>query len=215
MKKFFPLIIAVLVIQTSCIDIVEKITIHKNHSGNVRYSLETGKISSFLSGFTEFNGNPVTSNLEGQITGFVEKLRQIPGIDSVEYEIDTKTNEYYLRFSFASVKQLNNAVYTILDYKKNLFSPIFMKISSHNLRRKNFVPLLNKYIESQSVAVDSSFRDFANLISFKTIIQMPTLPKNVSGENCRITEDLGAVIQTHNVTGILENTANLGFRIRY
>jgi len=198
---------------SSCIEIVETITIHKNHSGNIRYSLEAGKYSSFFSGFTEYAGNSMQEILEYQTAIFKEKLAQMKGIDSIEYTFNTTANEYFLKFSFTNVNDLNNAVYSISNNRKGFFSPDFVKISRHHIVRKNFVPLLNKYIEAQRL--DSSYMDFAGFVNFKTIIQMPSPLKCVKGDHCRVSEDQVSVVQTNKLNSIIDNSANLGIRIRY
>jgi hypothetical protein len=212
-KKTLPFIILLALLMSGCIEIVETITIHKNHSGNIRYSLETGKFSSFFSGFTEYAGSSLQETLENQTAIFKEKLGQMKGIDSIEYTFNTAANEYFLKFSFTNVKDLNNAFYSISNNRKGFFSPDFMKISRHYVVRKNFVPLLNKYIEAQRF--DSSYIDFAEFVNFKTIIQMPSQLKGVKGDHCRIAEDQVSVVQTNKVNSIIDNSANLGIRIRY
>lgn len=213
MKKPLPYIVLLAFVMTSCIEIVETITIHKNQSGNIRYSLEAGKYSSFLSGITEFAGSSMQETLESQTASFKEKLKQLKGIDSIEYAFNTTSNEYFLKFSFSNVEDLNNAFYSISNNRKNIFSPDFMKISRHHVVRKNFVPLLNKYIETHRI--DSSYIDFADFVSFKTIVQMPSQIKGVKGDNCRITEDKASVVQSNKVANIIAKTANLGIRINY
>jgi hypothetical protein len=94
-----------------------------------------------------------------------------------------------------------------------VFSPDFMKMSRHRLERKNFVPMLHRYLEQKSI--DSTYLEFAELISFKTIIEMPGKLKKANGDNCRISADGGSVIQAHKIAGILENSADLGIKIRY
>jgi len=213
-KKLHVLLVIFLTIFfTGCIEIVEKITIHKNQSGNIMYSLEPGKFSAFIAGMNDFpNSNPLGS-WEDQTVVIADKLRKIEGIDSIEYKFNTETNEYYLKFSFVNVSVLNDAVYGFLDYDQNIFSPDFLKLNRHRLYRKNFVPLLHKYI--MTLNFDTSIIDIADLVNFKTVVRMPDRTKSAKGDNCRISEDGVSVIQTHKLSGIIENSVNLGIRIRY
>jgi hypothetical protein len=213
MKIHVLVVILGSVLLTGCIEIVEKITVHKNSSGTVKYSIEPGKFSTFLTAMRDYTYISPMEDWEKQMVIFTDKLRKLDGIDSVEYSFNPEKNEYFLKFCFRNITDLNDAIYGILDYKKNVFSPDFMKMSRHRLERKNFVPMLHRYLEQKSI--DSTYLEFAELISFKTIIEMPGKLKKANGDNCRISADGGSVIQAHKIAGILENSADLGIKIRY
>lgn len=216
MKNFrfvIPIVIVGSILTTGCVEIVEKITIYHNRSGSIRYSIEPGKLSALIAGMMNHESTIPMGSLQNQTAGFAEKLGNMEGIDSVEYKLDNVTNEYFLKFSFEKVENLNDALFGILNQKQNLFTPAFVKLNPHRMERKNFVPHLYKYLETQKI--DSSFIGFADLINFKTIITVPSRIKSARGENCRMLDDGYSMIQTHKASGIIGNSANLAIRVRY
>jgi hypothetical protein len=197
---------------TSCVEIVEEITLHSNKSGNIKYKLETDQFASFLNTFSEFIDGSIENQMKTQVEAFALNLKSQEGIDSVRFNTDGKSGNTLLEFSFTNPDALNNAIYKIFRYEKNMFSPKYIKLTNHNFQRKNFAPLVQKYLEKEKIKLQT--RDIINLIAFKTIIQYPVEVKKYRGNNLEISDNRKSIIQKNKLSDVLENKTNVAIKSR-
>jgi hypothetical protein len=210
MKKILPFFILLFLSFTSCIEIVEEITMHDDNSGNIYYHLETNGISRLLNNFSGL----LDSSIENQIKEYVEelaiKMKGQKGIDSVKYKLDGNKDNFQLRFSFAKPENLNDAIYNLLGYEENIFSPKYIKVNNHNFQRKNFAPWIKKYLAK--VEIDLPLMDIASMVTYKTIVHFPKKVKHFKGSNLEISDDRMKLTQRKKLTEVLENKTNVSIK---
>jgi hypothetical protein len=210
MKRIFSVFFLFLLSLTSCIEIVEEITLYDNHSGNIKYRLETNQIASFLNNLTDLLDGSFENHLKGKTREFAGKIKSYEGIDSVKFNWDGKKNKNLLEFSFSSPGALNDAIYQLIGYKKNLFTPVYIKATSHAFQRKNFAPWVKKYLENEGIEIPA--KDFMDLVTYKTIVHYPTEVKRFKGKNLKLTDNRKGLIQTNNLREVLENKTNVSIK---
>jgi hypothetical protein len=212
MKKILLFILLFSLGLTSCVEIVEEITLHNNKSGNIKYKLETNQFASFLNTFSEFIDGSIENQMKSQVEAFALNLKSQEGIDSVRFNMAGTSGNTLLEFSFTNPDALNNAIYKIFRYEKNMFSPKYIKLTNYNFQRKNFAPLVQKYLEKEKIELQT--RDIVNLIAFKTIIKYPVEIKKYRGDNLEISDNRKSIIQTNKLSDVLENKTNVAIKSR-
>jgi hypothetical protein len=211
MKRIFPVFIFLFGF-TSCIEIVEEITIFNNKSGNIKYRIETNQIASFLNKFTNLIDVTFENQLKEKTKALAGKINTYEGIDSVIYNWDGKKNKNLLEFSFTSADALNDAVYQLLGYKKSLFTPKYLKATDHKFQRKNFSPWVKKYLETEGIEIP--IEEITNLVTYKTIVHYPKEVKKFSGKNLKLIDNRKQLVQTNNLKEVLENKTDVGIKSR-
>ncbi len=213
MKKtvFFALLIAV--VFTGCIDIVEEINVNKDQSGHLSYRIETNDLGGILNSISGLIDIQIENQLTAKASEYAEKLRGKKGIENVNYSLNKKTGIYELSFDFATSRDLNDALYEVAGYRKNLFSPQYIRITNHKVKRINFAPWLRKYLKHENIDIPS--KDVLDLVQFKSIVKVPEVAKNVKNKNSKLAENGLEIVQKNSLTDILNNKVNVGNTIKY
>ncbi len=214
MKKFFPVFLFLtLLFTTSCIEIVEEITLHSNQSGNIKYRIKTNQFVSLLDKFSDIIDISLEKQLKTEAEKFAVKIRNQQGIDSIKINLDGKISSFSMGFSFSSADNLNNAIYHIFGYKPNMFSPKYLKVTSHKMSRKNFSPWVKKYFEQEGIEIPEG--EITNMIYFKTIVNYPQKIKKQRGENIVLSANGKILSQRNTFTDVFDNKTNVSIKSRY
>jgi hypothetical protein len=213
MKKILPVFFLLFLSLTSCIEIVEEITLHSDQSGKIKYRMKTNQIVSFLDNFSDLIDISLEKQLKSEAEKFASKLKNQEGIDSITINLERKLSDYSMGFSFTSADDLNNAVYSVLGYKENIFSPKYLKITEHNFSRKNFSPWVKKYFAQEGIDLTSG--DLLTMVYFKTIIYYPREVNNYRGDNIELSSNRKKLSQKNSLIDVLENKTNVAIKSRY
>ena len=213
MKKIIPLIIILSVSLTSCIEIIEEITLNEDQSGSLSYRLETNELGSLLNNFTNLFDVSIENHLKGKIEELASSLKNKQGIKNVNFSIDKKSGSYGLMCDFSNSKDFNSALYEIFGYKKNLFTPGYIKVSKHKFKRINFAPWVKKYFENEDIQIPSE--EILDMITFKTIINLHEEVKNMKNKTTRLSNSRKTVTQSYKAIDIINNKVNVKSRIKF
>ena len=104
---------------SSCIEIIDDLSIHSDGTGTFKYSINLSssklKVNSILS-LDSLDGKkvPDLAEIEGKITEFKNLLSQEPGISTVK--TDLNTNDFILKITidFNSISQLQSGIKSVL-----------------------------------------------------------------------------------------------------
>lgn len=212
MKKLIPIVV-ILFSFTSCIEISEEIKINKDKSGSLSYKLESNRLGILfnkLSGFIDITFEEQLKEKTGELAF---RLKQKEGITHVEFNIDHNTMDYELKCEFSDTKKLNVAIYEVFGYKKTFFSPSYLKVSNHTVKKINFSPMLKSYLEDEGIEIPSEY--LSEVIFFKSTIHLPEKVKNTKGSHVKIINEKNMVNQKFRFTDVIENKVNVGIKIRY
>jgi len=212
MRKLFLYItiLAVSLSLTSCIDLVEEVTIRKDLSGNYEMRLEA-------SGFGGLMGQMGGSIDIPQITELDQRLgylRNQPGISNVSKNIKTKDLKFYISFDFEDEKALNNALYAMAQAEPNMFVKKILKIKKNKVIRPNLSPYLKRLLEEQNLTHQLPSEDVLNYINYKFIVNTPKEVKRVSGDRAQIQSNQSTVISSYSFRELLIDQKNVFLKIR-
>jgi hypothetical protein len=213
MKKILPVFFLLFLSLTSCIEIVEEITLHNDQSGKIMYCMKTNQIVSFLDNISDLLDISLENQLKSEAEKFASKIKKQEGIDSITINLEGELSDYSMEFCFASADDLNNAVYSVLGYKENIFSPKYLKITEHKFNRKNFSPWVKKYFEQEGIDLPSG--GLLKMVYFKTIIYYPREVKKHRGDNIELSGNQKKLSQKNSLIDVLENKTNVSIKSRY
>ena len=213
MKKFIPLLIILSVSLTSCIEIIEEINVNKDQSGSILYRLETSELGSLLNNFTNLFDVSIENLLKDKIEELASKLKNKHGIKNVNFSIDERSGSYNLMCDFSNSKDFNSALFEVFGYKKNLFTPGYLKVSKHKFKRINFAPWVKKYFEEEDIKIPAE--EVLDMITYKTIINLPYEVKSVKNKTAKLSNNRKTVTQSYKAIDIINNKVNVRSRIKF
>jgi hypothetical protein len=213
MKKSFIVLLFLSLTLTSCIEIIEEFTINSDQSGSISYRLEMGELSSMLKRFTGFTSNIPEAELKEKIEGLAKNLEHMDGINNVNYITDAESGEFVLNADFTDPKSLNQALYQTFGYEKKIFTPEYIRISNHKFKRTNLSPWIKNYLKSENIELPEDY--LLDLISIRTIVNLPDEVKKFRPSNAKISKDKNQVSILYPIAGLIENQTSMGLRIKY
>ncbi|MCF8368410.1 MAG: hypothetical protein K9G76_05150 [Bacteroidales bacterium] len=214
MKTIRPIIIlSIFVVLTSCIEISEKITVNENKSGKLSYTLkinESGGLIGLLTGLFD-------NSIEDQIIGETQKLKNQlisqPGISNVELITDSPDGLFVFSFEFENTKYLNRALYSISGTKKTIFTPGYVKIKKHKLKKVNFTPWVKMYLKKENISLPDPA--ILSMITYQSEIELPGPVKNIRPAAFNLSTNRNTASNAYKLQDILEEKINTGVTIKY
>lgn len=215
MKKQIVFIFLSLIFFNSCITITEDITVNSDGSGKIAVKIDLGKIG---------------SNLDNQVSGanmsFITQIKQFPesaakvlinckGISNVIPVTDNKKGIYSISVDFKNSRDLNKAIYMVFGHKKKFYEPAFLKITSHQISKKNIAPLFKKIIALQEKE-NKSFSDLMfPFISLKSTYRLPAEAKKVSNIKAVIADNKKIITTDYTLEELIKTNFDFGIKIKY
>lgn len=195
---------------TSCIDLVEEVTVNKDLSGKYEMRLETSGFGGMMS---QMGGVPDVP----QIQELDEKLRLLKsqsGISNIKKDLNAKQLKFNISFDFANEKSLNNALYALAEIKPNMFLKKFLKIKKNKVVRPNLSPYLERLLEEQNISEQIPSEDMLNYVNYKFIVNTPKDIKSASGERAMVQSNKTTVISSYSFRELLINKENVYLKIK-
>lgn len=193
---------------TSCIDLIEEVTINKDLSGHFEMRLETGSF-----GGLNFGGMPEITQLR-ELDAKMNQLKSQPGISNVKKNIKPKDLKFNISFDFKDENSLNQAMYAMADIKPNIFIKKFLKIKKNKVIRPNLGPYLKKFIDDQKLLDQLPSADMLNYVNYKFIVNTPEEIKSLTGEKAMVQSNKKTVISTYSFKDLIINKENVYLKVK-
>lgn len=210
-KLFFTLSILILSLSlTSCIDLVEEVSVNEDLSGTYEMRLEASGFGGLMG---QMGGNidiPQISELDQRLA----YLRNQPGISNVSKNIMAKDLKFNVRFDFEDEEALNNALYAMAQAEPNMFVKKILKVKKNKVIRPNLSPYLQRLLEEQNLSDQLPSEDILNYINYKFIVNTPKKVKRVSGDRAQIQSNKTTVISSYSFRELLIDQKNVYLKIR-
>lgn len=128
----YLVVVGLISLLTSCIQITQEITLKKNGSGKVIFTIDMSELQKLMGAFDSNK----SSNAEfgDKMKEQLEKLKQIPGIQKVAFS--DKDMVYKYQFSFKNLQALNDAL-KLLNGGKNEKNMMFVQFSNNQITLKH------------------------------------------------------------------------------
>jgi len=209
----FVQLLAVFFLFTSCIDIVEEMTIHSDRSGSLAYRIEISGAGNFLSELTGMFSASVEDQIKVEANQFIQILKTQDGITNLQYNLTGGPGTYFLEFDFKDHESLNNSLYAIGGAKKTMFSPGYIKIGKSKFKKLNFTPWLNRYLKQEEIEFQSPF--ITDNIAFVSVVNVPEDISGTKPADKNVYGFLRKTRQEFRLSDILEGESNTSLKIRY
>ncbi len=213
MKKIIPFFVALSIVFTGCIEIVEEMKVNDDRSGTITYKIETDEFGNFFNIISEIAGGSFEDEMKKEFEKFTGKLRGKSGISNINYNFRDAAGDYFVSFDFASDKHLNAALYDIFGIKKTVFTPKFLKIKNQKIKKSNYAPWVKRYLESEDIDLPESI--FSKLVTLKSVTHTTNNIKKVSGQSVKLSQDNKTVTQHFDIQDIIDNKIDVGLKLKY
>ena len=207
-------------ILSSCIEIIDDLTIHNDGSGVFKYNINLSsskiKVNSILA-LDSLNGKkvPSLSDIETKITAFRTQLLNEPGITSVKTELNTTDFILKITIEFASIDQLQAGIKTTLkEISKEKDDPAFegdwIRWDGRTLSRT-----IPSAISSKAKNFESTDVDLLRNGTYTSISRFDKTIQKTTNTNCKINPSKTASMLQVNTfdlklnNSLIENTISL------
>lgn len=207
-------------ILSSCIEIIDDLTIHNDGSGVFKYNINLSsskiKVNSILA-LDSLNGKkvPSLSDIETKITEFKTQLLDEPGITSVKTELNTTDFILKITIEFASIDQLQAGIKTTLkEISKEKDDPAFegdwIRWDGRTLSRT-----IPSAISSKAKNFESTDIDLLRNGTYTSISRFDKTIQKTTNTNCKINPSKTASMLQVNTfdlklnNSLIENTISL------
>jgi len=211
-KLFLVLTIILSLSFTSCIDIIEEITINKDKSGKVYIRVSAGMLGSMLSMASAYVDTDIITEVKTFPQKKAKELKKIKGISKVKAVNKLSSGIVGIKFNFNNNKALNKAYYKLLDQEKKWYYPSIVKVKKHKLKKRNLAPIIRNYVKKNQAAFKDV--DVLKKINYKVVYNFPAEVKKVKNSKSKIIKKK-RVIQKHSIHAILNSDVNIGNKIKY
>ncbi len=213
MKKVFFILLPLVFLFSSCVEIVEEITVNADQSGTASLHMDLGTFGSLA---TSLGGKYFQGNMLDQLKKLPETaagiLKNINGLTNV-VPITDKKGLYSVSFNFKNAKQLNAALYKLLGIKKPFFAPNYMRLNKRKLVKKNYAPDLRLFIKKYKDQLKDA--EFLKLITYKTIFHFPREVTHFSNKKSTLSTDKKTLEFKCTLDELLTSGTNIGNKVRY
>lgn len=198
---------------SSCIEIVEEITVNKDKSGTICFSLNLGSLGGLAMNLGEnyLDANTLKTLKEFPSEGAV-LLKDLHGIDNI-IPVVNKNGKFSLSFDFNNTKTLNKALYKLFNKKKSFLDPGYISIKKHKVVKKNYGPLLRLFAKKYVDKLKD--KTVLKLISYKTKYNFPFPVKKFSNSLSKADSDKNTVEFSCTIEELLTSPVDIGNRIKY
>lgn len=212
MRKLFitlSLLVATLTF-TSCIDLIEEVSINKDLSGSYEMRIETSGFGGMMS---QMGGAPDIPQLR-EMKAKINQLRGQTGISNVRDQIDLKQLKFNISFDFENDDALNTAMYELAGIEPNIFVKKFLKVKKNKVIRPNLSPYLDRLLKEQNFSEELPSEDMLNYVNYKFVVNTPKAIKRVSGDRAVIQSNQTTSISSYSFKDLLVNRENVYLKVR-
>jgi len=198
---------------SSCIDLLDEITLNDDKSGSVFIGIESQLLGSMMSMAKEQVDPNTIESLEEFPNKSKDKLKDLKGISNVKSFNQISAGRIGISFEFANTKALNHAYYSLLDIEKTWYSPNIVKISKHKISRRNLTPQLVKELnESMPELKDSEYLKYFTL---KSVVRLPAKSSSVTyGEGAEL-KNAKNISMRFSFSEILNKEYSTAYKIKF
>lgn len=213
MRKSFAIIVILITAfsLTSCIDLVEEISINDDKSGHYELRLESEQLGGLMSLANSQIDIPAIAELEKKMA----LLKQQEGISNVKKNFQAKSINFNISFDFKDEKSLNNAIYSLAEVDRNMFMKKFIKIKNHKIIRPDLMGYLQILIKQQKLMDKLPSKDVLNYVNYNLVINTPADIKRIKGENAVIMNNKTTAISSFNFKDLVLNKPNISLKVKY
>jgi hypothetical protein len=189
LKKITYLVILLLLL-TSCIEIIDDVTLNSNGSGKFAYTLNLSQsrldVNSYLS-LESYDGKKVPSKeeLKLKIYEFRDQMNKQSGISNCKVTINETDFIIKLNCDFTSIEKLQDAIFLVLEAmsQKELTKQYWVTSSNDTITKKipDFISGYKSYTDYEKIKLNSGV--YISILRFDRLIKSSDNPSSVISKN--------------------------------
>ncbi len=198
---------------TSCIDLLNEITINKDKSGTAFVGIKVNGIAGLINLDNDLLDKDVKNSIVRFPSQSASRIEGIEGISKVETYTKLVQGKLGVQFNFKNQKALNQAYYSLLGEEKKWFYPKMVKVSTHKVKIRNMSPFIKRYFEENDNLLSDN--DLLKYLNYTTVIHLPSKVKDDSFNKGKLSKDGKTLSYSINMKKILEEDAACGNSMKY
>ncbi len=214
MKKVYGLLYIVSILSlTSCFEVVEKITLHNNGSGNATFTLNMSKSRTKLKSIMKMetvNGKKVPSKLEIQnkVKRVEAIVRNVPGISNVKTTLDFENFIGEFSCNFTDVAQLNNVIKAMQTeglIKKGLSTRNY----DYSKEKKEFKRIHEVDLKSRYEKMSAADKKVLEEANYTSVVQFDQPIKSYSNQSAKLSKSKKGMMLKASVLDIINSRKSI------
>ena len=200
--SFYAILIFISISLTSCFEVIEDVTVHKNGSGTYKFivnlSQSKNQIDKIRSQDSILNYKvPTTTMVDERITEVKNKLQGISGISNVVIKQDHTNYIYNLSCDFKDVSSLNAAVQSIWkNYDKNAPASLDLYAYENGVFKRNAI---NTEVEHLTKNANSQIIEMLQKSNYTIICRFDTTVTNSNAMNYNLSASKKATLYKNDI----------------
>jgi hypothetical protein len=227
----FILIFVLAIITSSCLDMVEEITLNRDGSGSYSMSIDMSEMMTMMKGLMSSEEENNETNFSGSMDSTMQELaatlRDMQGISNVAHQ--TENFKFKISYDFADIEALNeaaqnNALSSGGMGQGEMMDGMMPTNPAYEWTKKTFEridPPTEDLLDQASSEDDEMAQAmemakmFMGSASYKSIYHFPGKIKKMENDDARISADKKTATLEVKLLDILEGNAGLGNKIYY
>jgi hypothetical protein len=206
-------IFILLVFLTSCVDLLNVITINPDKSGTSFVGMQVNAIGGLIS----LSGEDLQDEVKNSIVTFpsqaAKDLSTIKGIHNIKTYTTLALGKVGVEFDFDNPKALNKAYYKLFGKEKKWYYPKLISISNHKVKTRNITPFINHYFDKNESMLTES--DLLKYLKFTTVIKTPSEIKTSSVQLGDLSNDKKELRYSISMKKILNESVSTANSFKY
>lgn len=190
MLKKIAYVIILLLTLTSCIEIIDDVTLNSDGSGKFAYTINLSQskidVNSYLS-LEYYDGKRVPSRdeLKQKIYDFRDNMNKQSGISDCKVTINEQDFIIKINCNFTSIKGLQDAIYNVVESmsEKQVTKEYWITKSNDTITRKmpDFISGYKSYTEGEKLKMNSGV--YINILRFDKLVKSQSNKLGVVNKN--------------------------------
>jgi hypothetical protein len=200
--SFYAILIFITVSLTSCFEIIEDVTVHRNGSGTYKFIVNMSQSKNQIDKIRTQDSIlhykvPTTAMVDARITEVKNKLQTVNGISNVVIKQDHVNYIYNLSCDFKNVSALNTAVHTIWkSYDKNAPASLDLYSYENGVFKRN---ANNSEVEHLTSIAGTQEIDLLQQADYTVICRFDTSVTSSNSMNYTLSPSKKAALYKHDV----------------
>lgn len=208
---FSLLVLTVALMQTSCLEIIQTIEVHKDHSGIMSLEVDYSQIE----GLSALTGQADAQRMVDAASRkwsreLAQFLRQQDGVSHVETSFSPQKGRNGISFRFRDEGSFNRAIYAIAG--QNRAKPAILKLRNKKLKVRNLTPYIKLFLDEKA---QNQLELFSGLVHVREVYKVPGKIRRASNRPQVTDQQQGITMRYYILSDVVEGKKNTGIKIRY
>ncbi|MBN3036585.1 MAG: hypothetical protein JW861_13445 [Bacteroidales bacterium] len=203
-----------ILITGGCIEISEELTVDGKGGGTVSLTVRLDQAGSLWGGYLADMEMVIPENVKASLVSSLEKVRAMEGITGVEADLDPSPDGMIMAVvHFTDSRALNRALYHLAGKKKNFFSPGYIRIREHKIKKRNLAGIMKRAVHR--IDELQAYGWLLPMVAIESTVRVPEPATGFSGRHYELSSDRRSLILKTSADRLAAGDCNTSLRCRY